>query len=444
MIGFQPKWRIPVNSSTDVTILGSGISGMSCAYHLDLSGVTVEVIEKDATYGGLCGNFTVKGYRFDRFVHFSFANNEYTREILECGNEMYHHKPESSNFSDGTWLRHPVQNNLFPLPLDEKLNIIKGFIEDRNKYIKPENYEEWLKMQYGDYFSENYPMKYTEKYWTVPARKLGVEWVGNRMHKPSLDEVLKGAMAANKEINYYTKEMRYPKKGGYKSVLNKLKSNMDITYNKQVMSIDVSSKSISFKDGTIKNYTKLVSSIPLNQMPSIIIDTPKNVKNAAEKLLCTGGYLVYFGFNKPDIAKKLWFYIYDKDIYPSRVFSPSLKSPDNAPVGASSLMAEVYFSKELEIKLSEDQLKEHVKDKMIAMGLFKNEDIEIYGIKKEPYANVVFTHEIYENRKIVRDYVENKCGIEIVGRFGEWDYFWSDQSFESGQRVAGQIIKSKK
>ena len=84
----------------------------------------------------------------------------------------------------------------------------------------------------------------------------------------------------------------------------------------------------------------------MGAFPDSVILLPKNVKNAAEKLLCTGGYLVYFGFNKPDIAKKLWFYIYDKDIYPSRVFSPSLKSPDNVPVGASSLMAEVYFSKE--------------------------------------------------------------------------------------------------
>lgn len=49
----------------------------------------------------------------------------------------------------------------------------------------------------------------------------------------------------------------------------------------------------------------------------------------------TSGYMVSLGFNRADVAKHLWFYIYDEDIPPSRVYSPSLKSPDNAPKTAA-------------------------------------------------------------------------------------------------------------
>lgn len=52
-------------------------------------------------------------------------------------------------------------------------------------------------------------------------------------------------------------------------------------------------------------------------------------------------------------------------------------------------------------------------------------------IRFEKYANVIFDHQIYEMRKIVRDYLASK-GITTIGRFGEWDYLWSDQSFLSG------------
>jgi hypothetical protein len=41
--------------------------------------------------------------------------------------------------------------------------------------------------------------------------------------------------------------------------------------------------------------------------------------------------------------------------------------------------------------------------------------------------------EVYcdEARKVVRDYLSS-VGIETIGRFGEWDYLWSDQSLMSG------------
>ena len=52
----------------------------------------------------------------------------------------------------------------------------------------------------------------------------------------------------------------------------------------------------------------------------------------------------------------------------------------------------------------------------------------------EKYANVIFDHNIYKSREIVRDYLAS-IGIETIGRFGEWDYLWSDQSLLSGFRL---------
>jgi hypothetical protein len=38
------------------------------------------------------------------------------------------------------------------------------------------------------------------------------------------------------------------------------------------------------------------------------------------------------------------------------------------------------------------------------------------------------------NRQIVIDYL-NSMNIKSIGRFGEWDYLWSNQSFMSGYNV---------
>lgn len=55
----------------NITILGAGISGISAAYHLGLNGKHCVIFEKSDDWGGLCGNFNINGFRFDKFVHLS-------------------------------------------------------------------------------------------------------------------------------------------------------------------------------------------------------------------------------------------------------------------------------------------------------------------------------------------------------------------------------------
>ena len=74
--------------------------------------------------------------------------------------------------------------------------------------------------------------------------------------------------------------------------------------------------------------------------------------------------------NNPDIAKYLWFYIYDEDILPARAYSSSLKSPNNVPFGKSSLQFETYISKQKPKLLEGGSLIEHIVNRGIKMGLF--------------------------------------------------------------------------
>ena len=100
-----------------IIVLGAGIAGLGAAYKLSKENQCIIVLEKDDTYGGLCGNFTIDGFRFDRFVHFSFSKNEEVNKIFSSGSpEVYHHIPNPFNLYRGLWIKHPAQNNLFPLP----------------------------------------------------------------------------------------------------------------------------------------------------------------------------------------------------------------------------------------------------------------------------------------------------------------------------------------
>ena len=415
-------------------ILGAGIAGISAAYHLKQKGESSVIFEKDNDWGGLCGFFEIDGFRFDRFVHFTFAKDEKIAELFAKSSPLYAHPPVSYNYWRGCWLKHPAQNNLAPLPIEEKVKIIDSFVNRPRKDVAEiSDYAEWLRVQYGDYFAENFPFAYTRKYWGVEAKQLETKWVGNRLHVSPLPEVLRGAFAEQQENFYYTKFMNYPKKGGFRSIMNECRKGLDIRLNKKAVRIDTAAKQVEFADGTVENYDNLISSLPLPEIIKMISDVPENVQNAAKQLRWTCGYQVSLGFNRPDVAKYLWFYIYDEDVPPARVYSPNLKSPDNAPEGCSSLQAEIFFANGVKV-VDKNIILQKTVERLKEICQFNDSDVVVKDIRFEPYANIIFTPEIYESRKVVREWLQAQ-GIKTIGRFGKWDYLWSHQAFESGMKV---------
>lgn len=415
----------------NVVILGSGIAGISAGYHLKQKGIKNIIYEKDNDWGGLCGYFTINGFRFDRFVHFTFTDNPYIKEIFEKSSPLYEHPSISYNYYHGTWLKHPAINNLSQLSSEEKTKIIMDFINRPQKDISGiKNYEEWLCIQNGNYFAKHFSFPYTRKYWGQEAKNMGTKWIGYRIHSPNLNEILQGAFEENKQNFYYTNYMQYPKKGGFRSILDDCRNELNIQFNKKVIRINPDNKIIYFSDETSDHYDRLISSLPLPEIVKMIDNCPETVLNAGESLHWTCGYQVSLGFNHPDIAKYLWFYIYDEDILASRVYSPNLKSPDNVPNGCSSLQAEIFFDCKAKIPPKEIVLSNTL-EKLKKVCKFDDKDIVVKDIRFEKYANVTFTHNIYQNREIILNYLKSK-GIECIGRFGLWDYLWTFQAFESG------------
>ena len=100
-------------------ILGGGISGLASSYELKNHNINSIVLEKNPSWGGLLDNFSIDGFRFDKFIHLSFAKDEYVNDVF-YKTPFLKHKPLSSNYYKGVWLKHPAQNNLYPLNNEEK------------------------------------------------------------------------------------------------------------------------------------------------------------------------------------------------------------------------------------------------------------------------------------------------------------------------------------
>lgn len=417
-------------------VLGGGIAGVAAAFEAGRQGKEAVIFEARERAGGLLDNFTVdttRGvFRFDTAVHLSFAEEAQVREVFD--RSPYHtHEPEAVNWDRELWLRHPVQNNMNPLPINEKVRLIAGLAEAPDGEIR--NYRDWLLQQYGEPIAARWPLVYTDKYWTVPAERLGTDWIGARVRRADLREVLTGAFTEDTPNGFYAREMRYPKDGGYRSFIQPMIEAVTIRPGYRATSIDAAAREVRFANGEIIPYRRMVSTLPLPVLIQLMPDAPEEVQADAASLFATSVDLISVGFSRPKVSPTLWFYIYDRDIWAARAYSPDWKSPSNAPEGCSSLQFEIYSSRERPPPGDVDALKANTLAALKTMGLSTGDDILFLHHRRLPFGNVVFDLGMEERRDRVRGWVESK-GIEVAGRFGEWAYLWSNQSMMSGLQAA--------
>lgn len=415
-------------------ILGAGVAGLG-AYYADKN---CHIFEKNDFAGGLCSSFDIDGFTFDRAVHLSFSKDKTVRQIFDKIPQNYH-KPVPYSWLKSTWLRHPAQNNLCLLPVEDKIKAVEGFVE-RTQFKDGDNFKDWNLSRYGQYMWDNLFYPYNNKYWCVPLDELGISWIGNRIYQPTLEEVLYGSYTQETPNTYYAKEMRYPVKGGYYSyiadIVKEAEDSNKIHYNKKAVRIDADDRIIEFNDGTREEFDNIYSSIPLPELVSIISGVPDDIRYAASELVHTGVAIVSVGLNKVVDDDKLWFYIYDEDIKAARAYYPSNKSSGNAPEGCSSIQFEIYFNGKMKLP-DRREVMDNCKYALQKLGIANKQDIIFMDYRILEYANVVTLKKTEQTLPKIQEWMKRN-GIELIGRFGRWEYLWSDQAFMSGYNAASK------
>lgn len=424
-----------------VLILGGGIAGLSAQHHLAKNGVSSLILEAEQDTGGLLRSFEIDGFTFDHAVHLSFASEPEVREVFDK-TPFHTHQPEAVNWEAGRWLRHPVQNNLFPLNEEDKLQLINGLIDAHEKPTEglPVHYGDWLIAQYGRPIAERYPMRYTRKYWRCEAEGLGTDWISQRMRQADLKEVLAGALVENDENTYYVKEMRYPQRGGYYSFIKDLSDNANAETGAHVEGINLTRKEVRLANGGTREFEQLVSTISLPNLILAIDEAPTEIKTIARDLTATSIDLISVGFSRPAVSPSLWFYIYDEWIEAARAYSPDWKSASNVPAGCSALQFEIYSGPNETADRSPQYLLENTRKAILAMGIAKDEDILFMDHRRVRDGNVIFFKGMEEKRRQCHEWLAAH-DICWAGRFGEWDYLWSNQAFMSGRRAADRVLQ---
>jgi protoporphyrinogen oxidase len=442
------------------TILGAGLAGLSCSYHLGHEECII--FEKNTYAGGHIYSNRRDGFVWDEGIHISFTKDDYVRNLFakSVQDEFIEFDVNVANYFKGDWIPHPAQSNLFAVSEPHRTECLNDFLRVRNDDQKedrtPKNYDEWLNFAFGSAFSKSFPTAYTRKYWTCEPEQLAIDWLGKRVFFPDIETVINGYKKAPQHSTHYITNVRYPKKGGYDRFAAGITADANIHYGHCVESINFDTQLITFTNGAQHHYDELINTMPLPELIHLGgLNVPLNVRNAAQSLRCSSLLLVNVTAKRKEKNPFHYFYVYDEDKYSTRITHTDMLSTTNTPKGKTGIQVEVYESRYKPFKESHSDIAFAVVDELKEMGLIENaESVHTHYV---PYANVIFDLKRRESQNEILSWLEgyglvredddlepmtdwttavnvNRGKLALAGRFGQWKYFWTDDCILRGKQ----------
>lgn len=429
----------------EVAVLGSGMAAMGAAHALRDGGAAPVCLDGAELAGGHTKTFDAGGgFLFDDGPHLSFTKDERVAALLADAVDGRYLTVEAviDNVWQGHRVRHPVQMNLHGLPPELVVRVLADFVEETHAPPREvRHYADWLVASYGRTFAETFPMVYGRKYHTTEPENVTTEWLGPRMYRPNLEEVLRGALDAPREHQHYVTGFRYPEHGGFGAYLAGLRRGLDVRLGHRLVGLDPVGRVLRFADGRELTADAVVSSIPLPDLVPMVDGVPDEVRAAAEALSYSSAMVVNVGVDRADLSPAHITYYYDPEVVFPRLNFPHMLSPHVVPEGAGSIQAEVYHSDRYRpLGTTPEQTVERVLADLRAVGVLRDGDrVLVAEARPIRYANVIWDHQRADAVATVHRWLA-EVGVVWCGRYGDWDHAWTDEAFLSGERAARRVL----
>jgi len=421
-------------------ILGGGLSGVTL--QSAFSGMS-EILEKEVRIGGLCRTFHKDDFYYDIGGHILFSKDQgvlrYIKKVL--ADNFAQGRRVNKILLKGRYIKYPFENGLSSLEKEDIFKCLVGFLK-ADLSQKPKNFLEWIYCTFGRGIAENYLVPYNRKIWKVPLESVGMEWVG-RVPRPSVEEIVKSALGIETEGYIHQLNFYYPAFGGIESLVKSiLKPNKRaaITTGFEVKSIRRKKRQWCISGGDDKRYfDKLVVTIPVKEAVRYLDRVPHRVRSAAESLRHYMVRVVMVGVRNSSLLDKSAIYLPQEDVLFHRVCYMGYFSRQNVPKGKSSLIAEMTTYKNHDLyKASNDVVIERTLRDLHRLGIIDKREVCTTEIQNIEFGYIFYDLGYQKHIRILKAYF-NSLGIELLGRFAEFEYINMDEVILRSLRLAGKL-----
>lgn len=424
-----------------IVIIGGGLAGLSAAYHLKEQ--EPWVFEKETAVGGLCRSFTQDGFTFDCTGHLVHLRNQYTKDLIaQLLPEAFNsYERLSAIFSKSTTTPYPFQANTYGLPPQVVKECVIGFVESMQipQNGGPKNFHDWVLKTFGTGIANHFMLPYNEKFWKQDLRTITSDWVSWSIPKPSLEEVVNGALGLTNKGMGYNPKFIYPKRGGINCLpLAFAKSVKKLHSATSVEFVDLKKKYVRMAGGHEEPFDYLISTLPIPVLYRMITDTPDTLTDAASRLTAVSVLNLNIGVARPRISDQHWIYFPEDQFIFSRVGFPMNFSNTVTPPETSSMYVEITHRPSG--RISPDEAFERAVVDLQKCGILRKDDrILTRQILDISPGYVVFDEHRQTHLQKLIDYLASRH-VYTAGRYGRWDYFSMEDSILSGKTAAEQIL----
>lgn len=421
-------------------ILGAGLTGLSCAYHLKKMGFKdFIIIEKEEQVGGFCRSLKKGSFIYDFTGHALHLQNEKVKDLIfhELGlkEKLGLVQREAFIFFQGKMIPYPFQMNLYYLPEPYRTNCLVSFLESAlfsNKISnKFENFKDFCISAFGKEISRIFMIPYNKKLWNTNVEDLTTDWMGRFLPILPWKEVVRCTLSACNTKVGYNSSFYYPKKDGIgilpNAFVDRGELQKHILTGCKVAKLNPDGKYIETHKGKKFYYEYLVSTIPLKTT----LESIEDFSNAnLLKATTVKAYIIATQKNKFNFT---WLYLPEETFTAYRIGNFSKFS-----TYSNSERDLLYVEVSSKTGLFYDDLTEKVlADVKKISGDTQLEVIDVL--------NITPAYCIYDKirNKVVANTVSmlKKHGVFSTGRYGAWKYDSMEGAIIDGINVAETVLK---
>lgn len=428
------------SSKGDVLVVGAGLAGLSAALHL---GNGYRLVEKADRPGGLCRTDARDGFLFDATGHWLHLRDPSMRalaeEVLPGG--WVEVRRRAAIWSHRVFTRYPYQVNSHGLPPEVAAENVLGFVEahlgEKGRAFRerePRNFAEFVLRHLGEGFARNFMFPYNEKLWTVPPEELSSEWMGRFVPRPTLEQVIRGALGLEGDQAGYNATFLYPREGGIEAFAAALARRLPRPAECGVrpVAIDPGRRVARLSTGEEVHWRALVATLPLPELVQLCSGAPREVGEAASRLRAATVTYVNVAARDTGAPPFHWVYLPEARYRAYRIGSASAAVPSLAPPGCSSFYVE--FSARAPLPAAE--VEPEAVSALLDLGLVGSRSDVLFAFTRViPDAYAIHDGAWAPSRETILGWLAEH-DILAAGRSGRWEYSSMEDALLEGRDSA--------
>jgi protoporphyrinogen oxidase len=422
-------------------VLGAGLAGLSASMVLRRRGLPHRVLEAASVVGGLARSAHEAGYTFDCTGHLLHLRREETRALVTelLGPEsLLAIDRRSVVYTRGVYVDYPFQANVGRLPPELAFACLRDFVAAHHAAdpgSPDETFEAYCLRTFGRAMSDAFMVPYNTKVWGAHPRELSADWCHRFVPRPTLDEVLRGAVGLPNPGIGYNARFLYPRlgMGALADALAERAGHVQLAT--RVDRVDLDTRTVTAEDGAVHEFGALVSTLPLPDLLDRVVGLPSEVREARARLGSVPLFYVDLALNTPVELPFHWVYVPDAELPFYRVGAYSSFSAALAPAGKGSLYVELSAKERPDLTT----LLPELVDSLVGMKILRaREAVRFARLRHVPHAYVRFDSARADSVEIAQRFLRSRDVLSI-GRYGTWTYASMEDALVEGQEAARSL-----